>query len=278
MRLSHGKAAHPQVAGEFHETGAVDAQGLQGGFRLNEWLVEPGGLRASRGAVTVCVKATDMEVLLCLVESRGAFVERRTLCRRAYANERHADRQLRDAILTWHTVFGDSSRRPRYIAAVGKDGYSLVARFEPVRNMPIPERLFAAGMRNMPTREGQQTIVGHAHRLLGELRRRRVFRVTTSYLIGMWILLQVAEVTFAPLHFPSWWITALTILAVGGVPIIISLAWTYEITSDGVVRDSVDVAASILGPNSRRALAPAIVAGVVLMALVTGYAWWESIR
>lgn len=42
--------------------------------------------------------------------------------------------------------------------------YSLIARFEPVQKMPIPERLFAAGMRNMSTSSTQQTIVGHAHR------------------------------------------------------------------------------------------------------------------
>jgi DNA-binding winged helix-turn-helix (wHTH) protein len=272
------EATGPQVPGEHHETGAADARDLQSGFLLNEWLVEPRSLRTSHGGVTICVKATDMEVLLCLVESKGAFVDRRTLCHRVFANVHHSDQLLREAILTWHTAFGDSSRRPRYIAANGRDGYSLIARFEPVRRMPIPERLLATGMRNVSTSGTQQTIVGHAHRLLGELRRRRVFRVTASYLIGMWILLQVAEVTFAPLHFPTWWITALTILAVVGIPIIISLAWTYEITSDGVVRDSVDVAMSVRRLDSRRAVAPAIVAGVVLMAAVTGYAWWESIR
>ena len=46
--------------------------------------------------------------------------------------------------------------------------------------------------------------------ILAELRRRSVFRVAASYLVVMWILLQVAEVTFAPLHFPDWWIAALT--------------------------------------------------------------------
>jgi DNA-binding winged helix-turn-helix (wHTH) protein len=275
---SQSEATRLLAAGQHRETGHADALDLQSGFRLNEWLVEPKSLCTSRGGVTICVNAKDMEVLLCLVESQGAFVDRRTLCLRVYANTRHSDRLLREAIRTWHTVFGDSSRRPRYIAAIGRDGYSLIARFEPGRRMPIPERLLAAGMRSIATPGANQTIVGHAHRLLGELRRRRVFRVTASYLIGMWILLQVAEVTFSPLHFPTWWITALTILAVVGIPIVVSLAWTYEITSHGVVRDSVDVAASVRWRDSRRAVAPAIVAGIVLMAAVTGYAWWESIR
>jgi len=256
----------------------VQSLGLQGGFRLGEWLIEPRDLSASRDGVATAVTAQQMDVLLCLVESRGEFVDRRRLRSRAFANAPHGDRQLRDVILAWHAIFGDSSRRPRYIAANGQDGYSLIAHFDPVARMPIPERLMAAGMRNTSSPGASQTFVGHAQRLLGELRRRRVFRVTASYLIGMWILLQIAEVTFAPLHFPSWWITALTILAVIGIPIIVVLAWTYEITSDGVVRDSADVAAAFLLPSSRRAVAPVIIAGVVLMAGVTGYAWWESIR
>ena len=94
----------------------------------------------------------------------------------------------------------------------------------------------------------------------------------------MWVLLQVAEVTFAPLHLPAWWITALTILGIVGLPIVFVLAWTYEITSDGLARDSADVAAATLLPNFRHVVAPAVLAGVVLMAAVTAYAWWESIR
>jgi DNA-binding winged helix-turn-helix (wHTH) protein len=256
----------------------VDSLGLQSGFRLGEWLIEPRDLRASRGGVAVTVTGEQMEVLLCLAESKGEFVDRRTLRSRAYAHARDGDRQLREAIVAWHAIFGDSSRRPRYIAANGRDGYSLIAHFDPAARMPIPDRLMAAGMSNTRLPGALQTFVSHAHRLLGELRRRRVFRVTASYLIGMWILLQIAEVTFSPLHFPAWWITALTILAVIGMPIIVVLAWTYEITADGVVRDSADVAADFQLPNSRRAVAPAIIAGVVLMAGVTGYAWWESIR
>jgi len=178
----------------------------------------------------------------------------------------------------WHSVFGDSARRPRYVAANGRDGYSIIARIEQRSREPIPERLMEARLRRTAAPGPHLSIVSIANRLLAELRRRRVFQVSTSYLISMWLLLQVCEVTFVPLHFPSWWITALTILAVIGWPIMIVLAWTYEITSDGVVRDSVDIATTAHLPSSRRLIAPAMVTGVVLMAAVTGYAWWESIR
>jgi DNA-binding winged helix-turn-helix (wHTH) protein len=263
---------------EVRDAAAVAAAALQDGFTLGEWLVEPRDLRVSRGDVTVTVPATHMQVLVCLVESKGVFVDRHTLRSRVYPREPRGDQQLREAISAWHAVFGDSARRPRYVAANGRDGYSIIARLEPRMRRPIPERLMAAGLRGSGSPDPHWSIVGFAQHLLAELRRRRVFQVSASYLIGMWLLLQVAEVTFAPLHFPTWWVTALTILAVIGWPIMIALAWTYEITSDGVVRDSVDLAATAHLPGSRRVIAPTIVAGVVLMAAVTGYAWWESIR
>ena len=73
---------------------------------------------------------------------------------------------------------------------------------------------------------------GHSlHALLAELQRRNVLKVVGAYLVGMWIVLQVAETTFEPLHLPAWWMTALTILAVVGLPIVTVLAWSYEITA-----------------------------------------------
>ncbi len=118
-----------------------------------------------------------------------------------------------------------------------------------------------------------------AESLLVELRRRNVLKVTASYLVGMWIVLQVAQVTFAPLRFPEWWMTALTILAVTGLPIVMVLAWAYEITPAGVVLDAGPAGAGVRRhlPRARQSIAPVIVTGVALMALVTGFAWWRTL-
>lgn len=256
----------------------MEARELQEGFFVGAWLIEPRELRASRAGKTLAVPLEHMQVLLCLVESQGEFVHRHTLRNRIHADEPGGDQKLRQIIAAWHAVFGDTAHRPRYIDAAGQDGYSFIAHFEPAHRMPIPERLLEARRRSTGATGGKRTLVGIASHLLAELRRRSVFRVAASYLIGMWILLQVAEVTLAPLHLPAWWITALTILGVVGLPIVFVLAWTYEITSDGLARDSADVAAATLLPNFRHAVAPAVIAGVVLMAAVTAYAWWESIR
>jgi TolB-like protein/tetratricopeptide (TPR) repeat protein len=74
-------------------------------------------------------------------------------------------------------------------------------------------------------------------------------------------------------------LTALTILAVIGLPIVVVLAWTYEITPEGVVLDAGGDGTGVMRrlPRPRQSIAPAVVAGVTLMATVTGVAWWRSL-
>jgi TolB-like protein/Flp pilus assembly protein TadD len=117
--------------------------------------------------------------------------------------------------------------------------------------------------------------MGRLQALLVELHRRSVLKVLGAYLVGMWVVLQVAQTTFEPLRLPDWWMTALTIIAVVGVPIVAVLAWSYEITPGGIVLDP--GVPRVVKPRPRRAVAPALVAGVALMAAVTGYAWWRTI-
>jgi TolB-like protein/predicted Zn-dependent protease len=112
--------------------------------------------------------------------------------------------------------------------------------------------------------------------LVEELRRRHVLKVAVGYLVAAWLILQVAETTFEPLRLPPWWLTALTILAVIGFPIVTVLAWLYDITPVGIVADR--SGSRITLPRRRRSLAPWIVAGVTAMAAVTGFAWWRTIE
>ncbi len=80
-------------------------------------------------------------------------------------------------------------------------------------------------------------------RFLGELHRRKVLRVAASYAIVAWLLLQVAEVTFEPLHVPDWVMTMVVLLAIIGFPLALVLAWAFDITPDGIEKDGDDAAA-----------------------------------
>ena len=250
----------------------MEAESLRNGFRLGDWLIEPAQSRASTTDRVVELDRDPLRLLLVLVARPGEAVDRRTLRTAVWPDERVNDERLRETVAALRAALGENARHPRYIASVGSEGYALIGHLQPV----------SPGLQDAPgaaVESGLPQATGRLHSLLGELRRRQVFKVAASYLVGMWIVLQVAQVTFAPLRFPDWWMTALTILAVIGLPIVVVLAWTYEITPQGIM---VDAGADGTGvarrlPRARQSIAPFIVAGVALMAVVTGFAWWRSL-
>ena len=72
--------------------------------------------------------------------------------------------------------------------------------------------------------------------LVGELKRRHVFRVVVAYGIVAWFILEIGSILFPALLLPDWTLTFLVVLAVLGLPIAIVLAWAFHMTSAGVFR------------------------------------------
>jgi len=73
--------------------------------------------------------------------------------------------------------------------------------------------------------------------LLAETKRRNVFKVAGAYAMAAWgISVGVAELLPA-LGAPSWAVPAFVSAAFLGLPVALVLAWVYEITPKGLVRD-----------------------------------------
>ena len=70
---------------------------------------------------------------------------------------------------------------------------------------------------------------------------------TAGYAIVVWVLLQIAEVTFEPLYLPDWAMTALVVAAIAGFPVVAVLSWFFDLTRRGVQRDAGDVVADRSG-------------------------------
>lgn len=239
-------------------------------FRLGDWLIEPSRRRISSGALEHTLSHGEMRVLSCLVSHHGETVSRETLRKHGWPAENVGEHALNRTIHSLRELLGDDPREPEYIVTVPKKGYALIAHFQ-----PLSENLATTATGTVEF-TGKRSLPDRLASFYFELRRRHVLRVSGGYLVGVWIVLQIAEVTFEPLHFPEWWMTALTILAILGLPVIASLAWAYEITASGVEADG--RASTVKLPRARQAVAPALVIGVVLMAGVTGYAWWTSLE
>lgn len=73
-------------------------------------------------------------------------------------------------------------------------------------------------------------------RYFEELKRRKVFRVSIGYLVGAWLLLQIADATFEPLNLPPWSTSLVLWLLVLGFPVAVFLAWALEVTPQGIRR------------------------------------------
>jgi adenylate cyclase len=73
-------------------------------------------------------------------------------------------------------------------------------------------------------------------KLFAELRRRRVFRVTGIYAIVAWIVVQVAATTFPVLLLPEWSVRFVIALFLLGLPVVIVVAWMFDITPGGIER------------------------------------------
>ncbi len=72
---------------------------------------------------------------------------------------------------------------------------------------------------------------------LAELKRRNVIRAAGLYLVGAWLLVQVAG-TILPMFGAADWIARSIViaLAMGFIPAMI-VAWVFELTPEGVKRD-----------------------------------------
>ena len=85
--------------------------------------------------------------------------------------------------------------------------------------------------------------------LFDELKRRNVFRVGAAYVVVAWLLMQVADVVLNNIETPGWVFQVILLLLAIGFPLTLLVAWAYELTPEGIRKES-DVSAS--APITRR--------------------------
>jgi adenylate cyclase len=76
------------------------------------------------------------------------------------------------------------------------------------------------------------------NRVIGELRRRRVLRLAGVYVLGAWLILQVADVLLEIVAAPEGSLRVIAIVLALGFPLAVVLAWIYDLTPSGLVRTS----------------------------------------
>ncbi len=102
-----------------------------------------------------------------------------------------------------------------------------------------------------------------------ELRRRNVYKVAVAYAVVAWLLIQAASILFPTFDAPPWVMKVfVAVVVLGFVPALI-FAWAFEITPEGIKRESeVEPAQSITHHTGRKLIAITAVLAVIAAGLL----------
>jgi TolB-like protein/Tfp pilus assembly protein PilF len=101
-----------------------------------------------------------------------------------------------------------------------------------------------------------------------ELKRRNVIRMAGLYLVGAWLMVQVAGTVLPMFGAPDWLPRSIVLLlAIGFVPALI-FSWVFELTPQGLKRDEDVRPEQSIGPQTGRRMDRMIIA---VLAAALGY-------
>ena len=89
--------------------------------------------------------------------------------------------------------------------------------------------------------------------LYEELKQRNVVRVGIAYVVIGWFLAQIAEFAFENFGAPDWVLKSVVVVLLLGLPLALFFAWVYEITPEGVKKESeIDRSTSVAGKKGQK--------------------------
>jgi len=109
--------------------------------------------------------------------------------------------------------------------------------------------------------------------LFSELKRRNVIRVAIAYVVLAWLMAQVAELLLEAFGAPDWVLKTVLGLFLLGFPFALFFAWAFELTPEGLKRESEVAAGQSITRNSGRKLDRAI---IVILAIAVIYFAWDN--
>src|SRR4051812_7604766 len=102
-----------------------------------------------------------------------------------------------------------------------------------------------------------------------ELKRRNVYKVAVAYVVISWLVIQVATQVFPFFDVPSWAVRLVVILLVLGFPVVLVISWAFEITPEGIKRESeVAPEQSIRHHTGRKIVSLTIVVALIAAGLL----------
>src|SRR5437870_602199 len=101
-----------------------------------------------------------------------------------------------------------------------------------------------------------------------ELKRRNVYKVAVAYAVVAWLTIQAASIFLPAFNAPQWAMQIVILILVVGFPIALVFSWAFEITPEGIKRESeVQADESITHHTGRKIVALTIVLAVIAAGL-----------
>lgn len=114
--------------------------------------------------------------------------------------------------------------------------------------------------------------------IIKELRRRNVFRSGAAYVVVAWLMVQASDILLETFAAPAWAMRAIVIALALGFPVVLILAWVYEITTQGVKRTAQVSEGEVISAHEGRKI-DFVIIGVLIVAIaffaVDRFRWIE---
>ncbi len=105
-------------------------------------------------------------------------------------------------------------------------------------------------------------------RLVAELKRRNVFRMAGLYLVGAWLIVQVAATLLPVFEAPGWVMKLVVAVLAIGLFAALVLSWIFELTPEGLKRDGDVAAEESIAPQTAQRMNRML---LLVMALALSY-------
>lgn len=99
-----------------------------------------------------------------------------------------------------------------------------------------PKRTFGRPTSIQSFDAGRYRLVSEMKSFIAECYRRRVFRVVALYMVGAWIVLQVADLAFESWDIPAMALRYVWIGAILGFPLALVFGWRFDIVGGRIIR------------------------------------------
>src|SRR6516164_727883 len=179
----------------------------------------------------------------------------------------------------WFALTGKTPFSGRTMEEIHRAQKSNVLPIEQLKAANVPHRLKSL-LESMlafepASRPGTNELAARLHlcsekrSFFTELKRRNVYKVAVAYAVAAWLLIQAASILFPTFDAPPWLMQIFVVILVIGFPAALVFSWAFEITPEGIVRESeVEHGKPITRRTGRKIVAMTVVLAILAAGLL----------